>query len=462
MSINVSEKNQLITRNFELINAIRRYPAIEKKQLAKILGLSWPTLNNMLTELVNSPTSPVIQEKNSVYSIKPDFGYFVGIAVGGSETKVAILDMKLKPVEFSEYPLFKKIKEALRNLDTSKTFLYEKVLACFETPQYPQELSLLCNQVLSVIIDSFKNASLDLLGIGFTFPGIFGGGQNNDIFKMSFCPNLSRLVGFPLIDLIDKRILEMLRNNEISFIISHDTDAVTVFEKENLYDKTNTLNDYCDKPNCACIYLGVGLGMGLIINNTLIQGACHSVGEIGHLIAPPLTMYENQFTKDEFEIVKNIMETPSQSSCYCGVKNCLEHELRTKVFMSESNNEFLNKTTDTSLKNFDINNPIRYKILKQYISYLMNLLINILNVDIIIFAGRIFNKIPSLKYDIELIKLSSGLASAANTCRVAFGMDRADVVALGGAAMSYHNLKQEKIINYNANKNVEIIWPKLS
>lgn len=462
MGINAYEKNQIITKYFELINAIRRYHTSDKKKLAKILELSWPTLNNMLTDLVYSSVSPVIQEKNGVYSIKSDFGFFVGIAIGGCETKVSIIDMNLKPININAHPLFHKIKNLLCKLDTSKSFLYEDILACFETPQYPQELSMLCNQIISIIINSFQKDSLDLLGIGLTFPGIFGGNQNNDVYKMSFCPNLSRLVGFPLIDLIDKRILEILRNNQISFIISHDTDAVTVFEKENLYDEKNISNEYCDKPNCACIYLGVGLGMGLIVNNTLLQGACHSVGEIGHLIAPPLAMYETQFTKDEYETAQKIIETPSTSSCYCGVKNCLEHELRTKVFMSESNNEFLNKTTDISLENFDINNPIRYKILKQYISYLMNLLINILNVDIIIFAGRILNKIPSLKYDIELIKLSSGLAAAANTCRVVFGMDRADVVALGGATMSYHNLKQEKLMSYNANKSVEIVWSKLS
>ena len=89
----------------------------------------------------------------------------------------------------------------------------------------------------------------------------------------------------------------------------------------------------------------------------------------------------------------------------------------------------------------------------------MNLLINILNIDVIILTGRIFNKMAPLKYDIELIKMSSGLAPSTNACKVVFGSDRTDIAALGGTAMAFFNFQAMKITNFNTDKKLHIEWP---
>lgn len=462
MSLNAASKNNLISRYFDLINAVRRCHTSDKKKLAKALGLSWPTLNNMISKTFEYKTSPIYIDEKGVYCIKPDFGYFVGISVGGVETQVSIVDFSLVPIDFCKHVVAQKIQQALSSFKFYKNITDNNNLACFETPQYPQDISLLCNKIIGVILDSFDTTDYDLLGVGVTFPGVFGSNMNDGIYKVGFCPNLSRLVGLSLIDLFDSRLLEKLNKNGISFVLSHDTDAVTVFEKEKLYNKDNISYRYCNSSNYACIYLGIGLGMGLIINRMLLRGACHSVGEIGHLIAPPLNFDNEELSSKEKKKIDSIMKSKTPLSCYCGVKNCLEHELRTKVFQCTSQSDFLEKTNNEDLRNFDRNNPLQYKIFKQYISYLMNLLINILNVDAIILAGRILGEMTPLKYDIELIKMSSGLAPSTNACKVIFGTNRSDVVALGGAVMSFFNLKNENFSNYNSDKTIDVSWQIIS
>ena len=459
MSLNVSKKSSWICQNFNLINAIRRYHTNDKKKLAKVLNLSWPTLNTMLTRLFEFDDNPVFVNESGVYCIKENFGFFVGISVGALETQVSILDFLLNPVDISKSEVAKTIQKSLLKFKTYKNSEPAKILASFETPQYPQDLSTLCNKIINEVLNIFDSSTCDLLSIGLTFPGIFGTGRSGDLYEVVFCPNLSRLVGLSLIDLFDQRLLYKINENGISFILTHDTDAITVFEKENLYKQTNVLKQHSNKSNYACIYLDIGLGMGLIINNILLRGSCHSAGEIGHLIAPPLTFDSEEISVIEKEKVKDILNAKSNFTCYCGVKNCLEHELRTKVFGCNSQNEFLDKTNNATLTVFHEKHPIQYEIFKQYLSYLMNLLINILNIDVIILTGRIFNKMTPLKYDIELIKMSSGLAPSTNACKVVFGSDRTDIAAIGGAAMAFFNFQTMKTTNFNTDKKLHIEWP---
>lgn len=459
MGLNVKTKNAWITENFDLLNAIRRYHTSDKKQLAKALGLSWPTVNNMISRIFDYNNAPVYIDENGVFCIESDFGYFVGISVGGAETQISILDFSLKPVNIIQNNDMKKLQRRLSSLKAYKNTDESCALACFNTPQYPQDISLLCNKIIEIVLDIFENSDNDLLGIGLTFPGIFGSSKSDSLYEVGFCPNLSRLVGLSLMDLFDQRNLNKISGNFISFVLSHDTDAVTVFEKENLYKENSIFNQYSNKSNYACIFLDIGLGMGLIIENTLLKGACHSVGEIGHLIAPPLNFDNDDISPEEKKTIRNILKEKHSFNCYCGVKNCLEHEIRTKVFGCNSQKEFLEKTNNKKLIIFHEKYPTQYKIFKQYLSYLFNLLINILNIDVIILSGRIFNRITPLKFDIELIKMSSGLAPSTNACKVVFGSGRDDVVALGGAAMSFFNLELGENANLNTGKRINIKWP---
>lgn len=453
MSLDVRQKTKIISENFDLINAIRRCHTSDKKMLAKVLDVSWPTLNTSLKNILDDERGPIIQNDLGEYDVDKSYGFFLGIAVGGTETKVSIVDFCLNPIDAKSiyFSAYNNIKFNLSKIKNYKKQDEYDVLACYHTPSFPQDISNLCNDILNDVVSFFENSnSCDLLGIGITFPGVFGNnGSGENVFQMGFCPNLSRLVGISLIDLFDKRLVEKIKANNISFVISHDTEAVTVFEKENLYNSHNKDYGYRDKSNVACVYLGIGLGMGLIINNELLHGSCNSVGEIGHLYTPIAMLSDEQLNEKELE-EKNSLKNRKEEiikrkpHCYCGIDNCLENQLRVEVFDALDQTEYIKNTTSNELKNFHEHHPYRYRILKYYISYLMNLIINLLNVDIIIFAGRIFNELDALKFDIDRIKITSGLTTSASACKILFGSGRVDAVAAGGAILSFFNYKDKR------------------
>lgn len=460
MGLDVKNKIKTISENFDLINTIRRCHTSDKKLLAKALDISWPTLNTSLKNILYDSSGPIIQNDMGEYDVDKSYGFFLGIAVGGTETKVSIIDFSLNPIgdKSDFFPEYKNIKYTLSKIKNYKKQEKEDkkqekydVLACYYTPEFPQEISNMCNDILNEVVSFFEKSDLcDLLGVGITFPGVFGNTNSEEnVFRMGFCPNLSRLVGISLIDLFDKRIIEKIKTNNISFVISHDTEAVTVFEKESLYNCSNKDYAYRDKSNVACVYLGIGLGMGLIINNELLHGSCNSVGEIGHLFTPIMTLNDDQLNEKELKEKKDMAKRREEilrrkPHCYCGIDNCLENKLRVEVFNALDQTEYIDNTTKKELNEFCNNHPYRYRILKNYISYLMNLIINLLNVDMIIFAGRIFNEIDALKFDIDRIKITSGLTTSASACKVIFGSGRIDAVAAGGAILSFFNYKDKR------------------
>lgn len=460
MSLNVKEKIDILKRNTPLIDAVRRCHTNDKRYLSKAMEASWPTVNASLKNICRLEDSPIAISSDGVYEIKSTYGFFVGIAVGGSETKFSILSFDLKPIKELECSVyFDTLFDALKEVCYYKSINVDLGYICYNTPDIPAEISDLCNGILFNVIDFFKNSpQFDLLGIGVTFPGVFGNSLSKDeTFKMSFSPNLSRLVGISLIELFDYRILNILDENKISFIIGHDTEAVTVFEKESLYS-SKTYYQYRNKKNISCIYLGIGLGMGIIIDNKLLHGSCNSVGEIGHLFPPDLNFINNKLSdkelKEKNEIEKKQYEHPHY--CYCGVKNCLENQIRTKVFDAYDQETYINNTSTENLSKL-VEHPYRYKLLKAYIMHLMNLMINILNVDVIVLSGRILNGIEPLKYEIDRLKLSTGLSTSSNSCKIIFGNSRADIVALGAATLSYFGIGLGKN-NFESDKHMNIRW----
>ncbi len=460
MSLDVKEKIDILKKNAPLIDAVRRCHTSDKRYLSKAMETSWPTVNASLKNVLAQKNSPVFISSDGIYEVKSTYGFFVGIAVGGSETKFSILSFDLKPIkELDCYVYFNPLFDSLKKVCQYKSVNLEQGYVCYNTPDIPTGISDLCNEILFNVIDFFKTSTdFDLLGIGVTFPGVFGNSLSEDeTFKMSFSPNLSRLVGTSLIELFDIRILNILDNNKISFIIGHDTEAVTVFEKESLYS-SKTYYQYRNKKNISCIYLGIGLGMGIIIDNKLLHGSCNSVGEIGHLFPPDLSFVNNNLTSKELE-EKNEVEKKQQEHphyCYCGVKNCLENQIRTKVFNAYDQESYINNTSDDELLHLP-EHTYRYKLLKAYIMHLMNLMINILNLDVIVLSGRILNGIEPLKYEVDRLKLATGLSTSSNSCKIIFGNSRADIVALGAATLSYFGIGFAKN-NFESDKHINIKW----
>lgn len=443
-------KNMEILESIErcgnIIEAVRYCDTGDKTFISRVGKVSWTTVNNSLKLLSEDK---LIKYKNDKYSVKEDAAFFLGIAFGAQETKVSIVDFAFNPIDstnaekYGLTALFKKLRD---NLTTYNLTENENIL-CFRTGDDTDSISFLCNSIIRVTIDFFSKNQSCLLGIGMTFPGII----DNETLEMRFCPNIPCLNNVYLLDLINASNMELIRDEKISFFIGHDTVAITVYEKERLYFPDARENGYMNKKNVVCLYLGYGLGSGIIVNNQLLIGASNSAGEIGHLPCTKIEvtaigkneledMGKYVYEKNRIEIRQENVNAENVPTCYCSINNCIENIFRIDVFNSADSLDYAEKTRKDLLLSFCADHPYRYKMFKKYIIKLLNIVINIINPDIVILCGRIFNGIPDLKNEINILKQGCNMKHAASKCNIIFGSERPDAVAVGAAIMSYKRI----------------------
>ncbi|WP_462350448.1 ROK family protein [Fusobacterium varium] len=236
---------------------IIRYSPITKPELSKLLGLSLPTVNKCVDELLEKEIVKVfegeIQVKGSgkkpiFYEINSDHVSYIAVYFKGT-----ILTVR-------EYNLLGKIKnEKVKKLKEDSD---EKVLI----------------SVLDKIIKESKNKeNIEAISIGVA--GIVEeNGSINNVYT------LKKFNGVFL-----KRILEERYN--IPTIIENDANLVTF----GLIDKIEF-----NTKNLVYIYMGTGIGTGTVIDGKLHKGKSNFSGEIGEL---PISI-EKTLEDDYKEVLK--------------------------------------------------------------------------------------------------------------------------------------------------------------
>ena len=164
--------------------------------------------------------------------------FIVGIDLGGTNLKIALLDLRYQ------------IKD--RGVLSTQKFIKKENLIC-------------------AIIDSINNliennnlSRANILGIGLGLPGPI----DYERGVVHFFPNIG---GWKEVNL--KTILE--RRLRLPVFIDNDAKLMSLAEY-----KLGAAKGY---RNAVCITLGTGVGAGIIINGSLYRGFCNASGEIGHM-----------------------------------------------------------------------------------------------------------------------------------------------------------------------------------
>lgn len=458
-SSSYTKRSQLMRKYCGVIDAIRRCSYTDKTFLANVAGLSWPTTSKAVKTFI---ADNAVAEVDNRYELIPDYGFYLGISIG-SEIKIALIDSCFNPLSdkyIDKYDFYTLMDTIKNKINLKKSF--QKSILCVETPQSIDELSDLCNDILTIFLDFFSSGKATLLGIGITFPGII----DKDTLNLKFCPNISFLTDANILDLINENNLNNINKMGISLYVGHDMEAVTAFEKEKFY-MDRSYSKYKDLGNIACIYWGMGVGLGLIVENRLNTSIC----EFGHIPAPDIDHIEaigekEQCDKQSYCYKVNDVEkiepqllAENVEQCYCQSEKCFEWMMRINVFNSNSNDDFIRKTSPDSLLSFATDHPYRYKILVSYVQYLCTLIINIFNPDVIVLCGKILTGIPELRLKKYSFNTSNGIPILAKKCIMLDGCDRADSVAIGAAILSYHKLLKSSD-NDVKSMNINIEWPK--
>lgn len=162
----------------------------------------------------------------------------IGIDVGGTNVKIALVDEKGK-IKYSN------------SVPTRAEMGYEYTV----------------NNIKQAIYDLLKETKLEpknIEGIGFGFPGQVD--YKSGIVRLA--PNIPGWVDVPIAKLIEDEF-------HIPTRVDNDVRCAALGE----------LNFGAGKgcENLICITVGTGIGSGLIVNGKLVRGASNAAGEIGHI-----------------------------------------------------------------------------------------------------------------------------------------------------------------------------------
>ncbi len=467
MGLGSSETLKLIEEHRYIIDTLRHIDTTDYKSIANQVVYSWPTVKSTIDDLITR--NVLLDSKDSKlqrFFPNGSFAYFLGVAVGATECKAVITRFNFESIgkNTDDSDLFLSFK---KNLETVLGKSLSEEILCFKSMCDNVEVQDICSIIIETALDLFEHdATRNLVAIGVSLPGIID--KNND--EISFCPNIPKFVAMPTSKILRSDLRERIAKSKITYHLCHDTVAATVYEKEWLYNENNSERVNRDKPNMASIYMGYGLGCGFIFNNSLMLGASGAVGELGHI---PITYKEIRIDKSLSPELKNKEAKDKQKyewideegnehrennikfeegECACGNASCLERLIRVKVFNSNNVDDFSKKTKSYLLKDFDQKHPYRYKVLKHLVAQMLCFISNTLNVDLIVFSGRLLNGIPRLKKDMDGLLSKYSLTASIKYCHILDGSCKADAVAIGASIMAYYNIRLD------TNKNYYIDW----
>ena len=164
--------------------------------------------------------------------------YRIGVDVGGTNVKIALVDTEGRIVYSNSIP-------------TRAEMGYEYTVSSIK-------------QAIRDLMNETKTTKEDIEGIGFGFPGQID--CSNGIVRL--LPNIPGWVNIPIAKIIEDEF-------QIPTKVDNDVRCAALGE----------LNYGAGKgcQNLICITVGTGIGSGLIINGKLVRGADNSAGEIGHI-----------------------------------------------------------------------------------------------------------------------------------------------------------------------------------
>ena len=380
---NKKEVYAILNQNKALLNILRCYPDIEKTTLAREMNISFPTLVKQLNILKASQ----ILCNSSKNVLNENAFLACGISIGGAQCKITFASVSNRVIEKE------KLKELCDKVNIFNQSFLKPVSSdspygyrYFDTPESEIELKVCLNSIIEDIlkIDIASKTDISIppiLSIGIALTGSIDAEKQIIIssHNVGYLKNIKKEM------LISPDLLLALKEHDIPILIDHNAKALAVCEKYSLYQTDNVNVEYCNKTNIVSLYLGSGIGGGLILDNRLVRGCRNLNGEIGHIAVPRYPGLIGTELKEKY--------------CTCGATNCLENYIINDVF--RMTREDFKKMTSKQLVEklnslYDDEKQERLKILGYYIGWIIDLCVKLLNVGLIIFSGKITSLMDEL------------------------------------------------------------------
>jgi predicted NBD/HSP70 family sugar kinase len=264
--MSLSGTNLLKVKDYNVavvLNLIRKYEPISRREIADRTGLSFQTVTNITQSLLRSG---VIQEglelrgngirQSRSVQINPNAAYAVGIHIDRAKLRLVLTNFK------------------------AHVIWREEILLAAD--QSARSILSLIATVLARAVGETGISREQLLGLGLAVPGPL----DIEAGCLLNVPNLNDWPNHPI-----RRELEELL--DLPVVLDEDVTAIVLGEQ------------WCgwgtEHLNVLYLYVGIGIGLGIVSNGHALRGWKGNIGQIGH-----------------------IQIDPDGPLCHCGKRGCLE------------------------------------------------------------------------------------------------------------------------------------------
>lgn len=356
-----------------IIEAIRLHGELTRAELARLTALTAQTVSNIVAELEQAelvvsrsarrqgrgqPAIPV--------ALNPASAFSIGIHLDHQTLLMVLVDLTGE--------------------------IHFRRLIMVQKPEPAATLARIAELLDEIKLQLGQNW-LRVLGIGVVMPGPFGVEGISSLGPTT-------LHGWEQID-IESRLAEISQ-----LPVTLENDATVAAIGERFHGVARHLNSF------VYLYIGTGLGAGIIVDGHVCSGDAHNAGEVGHIVVDP-----------------------GGRACYCGNRGCLERYVSLQAAYEFCGLDPMSALPDDLLAidpaRFDswietVLTPLRQAI---------NMLECIFDAECVIIGGmmpailldKIIQRLPPLYQSVRGRYLT--------TTRICSGMSGSDTAALGAAAL---------------------------
>ncbi|WP_432402806.1 ROK family transcriptional regulator [Wukongibacter sp. M2B1] len=330
----INNIDQTITKQSnkaKILNLVYENREITKQEIAKALGLSIPTVISNVNLLLEDG---ILEE------------YGVAASTGGRKPVI------IRFVKDSKYSIGVEISSKVTRIILTNLYLEIKTDRSFSNVGLKGINDIIdkLKQTITEIIEEYKISYEDILGIGFSLPGIV----DEENLYLENAPN----IGFKNIDF--KEFEDKLG---MAIYMENDANAAALAE--------SVIGIAKSKSNLVYLEISEGIGAGIVANGFLYKGQNKKAGEIGHM-------------KISMEDLR----------CNCGRKGCWELYASERALLGSYNNRS-DKMIDSLEELFSEcskGDELVKNVIEEYIDYLSMGIQNIIlafSPEYVIIGGKI-------------------------------------------------------------------------
>jgi len=390
-------------RKEKLLYLVWRFGPISRSELASKMNLNFPTISNLVNELIDSGKLIEQGHADSTGGRKPQL-----LEINTNDSSVIAV-----------YVSSKSITSVLSNM---KGNWGEREVINISQPYTVDDILSKLMEIFEKQISKSQSSGKQIKRAGIAISGIVDS-INGISVKFPRCDEWSEI---PLKKMVEEKF-------GITTIVENNIRAIGLAE--------NLLGKYKEYKNILYINLGPGIGMGIIINGNLYKGSNLNAGEFGHI-----TIVEDG------------------PLCYCGNNGCLEsvasdyamvdiasnaikQGVSTKItsFISGNDEEI---TAEAIFKASKLGDRFAYNLIEKSTHYIGTGIANLLNLfgsELIILGGDMASFEDQILEPINRIIRQRALERIADNAKIVFSSFGKDEGVMGAVVLAlndyYENLE---------------------